>query len=223
MIAALIYKEWKKTKWFYLGLQLLGLLLLTYIFISINRSFRIVGASHIWDVIVNKNVMLFSLTKYFATTVGVCLGIAQFAPELLQKRIKLTLHLPMSETKIMTTMFIYGQLLILSFLAIHIVAIVIFSSYYFPSEILQSTLLTIIPWYISGFVAYSFMALICLEPTWKRRILYLFLFLPSLYINFISTSPGVYQKALWIVFVIMIIVAPLAFISVDRFKKGIQD
>lgn len=223
MISALIYKEWKKTKWFYLCLQLLGILLLAYIFIYINRLFAVSGALHIWEVIITKNVILFSYVKYFAVAVGLLLGVAQFVPELIQKRIKLTLHLPMTETKIVSTMLVFGQLMILSFFVVHLPAIIIFSYFYFPSEIIYTTILTVLPWYIAGFIVYNLVALISLEPSWKRRISYFLFSMLFMKIYFITNLPGAYYNAFSIIIIPMFIVMPLAFLSISRFKRGVQD
>ena len=201
----------------------IGLLLLTYVFMSIGRSFRIVGAGHIWDVIVNKKQMMFRNLKYFSVVAGACLGIAQFVPEMLQKRIKLTLHLPMAEKRIVLVMLGFGQLLTLSIFLIHMIAIVVFSNFYFPTEILLSTLKTVLPWYVAGLIVQSFVAMICIEPTWRRRIVNLVMMLGALQLCYLSSYPGAYASVLYLLLLVVALVFPYSFLSLYRFKVGEQD
>lgn len=70
MTSALLFKEWKKTKWFAIGAFAVGLALLTYIFLKLGRSFRMVGLEHLWDVIVNRDQFLFRDVKYFPLATG---------------------------------------------------------------------------------------------------------------------------------------------------------
>ena len=210
-------------KWFYIGILIIGLLLLAYVFMSIGRSFRIVGANHIWDVIVNRNQMMFRNLKYFSLVVGACLGIAQFVPEMIQKRIKLTLHLPMDEKRIVLVMLGFGQLLTLSIFLLHLIAIVVFSNFYFPAEILLSALETILPWYLAGLIVQSFVAMICIEPTWRIRIANLVVMLGAVKLCYISSYPGAYAGVLYLLLLVVVLVFPYAFLSLHRFKIGEQD
>lgn len=223
MKRALLYKEWKKTQWFSLGILAFGALLLVYIFMELGRSFRFAGMEHLWDVVVNRDQFLFRDLKYFPLAAGVSLGLAQFIPEIIQKRIKLSLHLPMLERNIILLMLGYGQVLLLGIFVIHILGILIFSQLFFPTEILISTLCTIAPWYMVGFAAYSFIAMICLEPTWKRRVFNLILMLVTLKLYFLSDFPGAYSLLLCFFVIIPVYVLPFTFLSVYRFKTGEQD
>jgi len=223
MERSLIFKEWKKMKWFYIGMLLIGLLLLSYVFMSIGRSFRIVGAGHIWDVIVNKNQMMFRNLKYYSVITGACLGVAQFVPEMLQKRIKLTLHLPMAEQRIVLVMLGFGQLLTLSIFLLHVIAVVVFSNFYFPMEILLSALKTLIPWYAAGLLVQSFVAMICIEPTWSRRIANLIMMLGTVQLCYLSSYPGAYGNVLYWLLLLVAFIFPYSFLSLYRFKVGVQD
>lgn len=223
MERALLYKEWKKTKWFSIGILSLGILLLSYIFMKLGRSFRFVGMEHLWDVVVNRDQFLFRDLKYFPLVAGLCLGLAQFVPEIIQKRIKLSLHLPLTERRIILLMLGYGQLLLLGMFVIQILGLVVFAQIHFPPEFIISMMYTIAPWYVAGLVAHSFIGMICLEPTWKRRIFNILLMLGSLNFCFISNFPGAYKYLLYFLLLIPFYVMPFTFSSVYRFKTGEQD
>jgi len=223
MKRALVYKEWKKTKWFSIGILSAGVLLLAYIFMKQGRSFRFAGMEHLWDVVINRDQFLFRNLKYFPLAAGVSLGLAQFIPEIIQKRIKLSLHLPMSERSTILVMLGYGQILLLGIFVIHILGVLLFAQVCFPTEFIISMLQTIAPWYISGLVAHSFVAMICLEPTWKRRVFNMLLMIGTVKLCFLSDFPGAYGSLLCFLIIIPVYVLPFTFSSVYRFKTGEQD
>lgn len=224
MIRALIFKEWKKTKWFSIGAFAIGVLLLTYIFLKLGRSFRMVGLEHLWDVIVNRNQFLFRDLKYFPIATGFCLALAQFVPEMVQKRIKLSLHLPLSNRRIVFSMLGYGLICLIIIFTLHLFIFLVFSGVYFPIEIIENMIHTLLPWYISGLAAYSMMSWICLEPSWKRRVFNALLMFASLQLYYLSDFPGAYSSVVLLSLVLLsFFVLPFGYFSVHRFKVGIQD
>lgn len=223
MIKALIFKEWKKTKWFVFAIILLGVLLEVYLFLRIFRSVRMVGMSHIWDVVVNRNTFLFTQLKYFPIASGIVLALAQFIPEIMNKRIKLSLHLPLSERKIILTMIGYGQLsLLLLFIGL-IALLTVVVSVYFPQQIVNSMLITIMPWFMAGLIGNSLIAWVCLEPAWWRRVINLLLSAAVVQLCFLSDFPAAYSKTLTYIWMLPFYVVPFVFLSVYRFKIGKQD
>lgn len=223
MKKALLYKEFKKTKKVWFAICIIGIALLAYMFSKIGRSFRFAGLEHLMDVIINRNQFLFRELKFFPLLAGISIGVAQYVPEMLQKRIKLTLHLPLKERSIILQMLLHGLVLLVSLFAFHIIATLVFATIYLPNEIVFSTFITILPWYIAGITAYLFVAVICLDPTWKRRIMYIILACGSLYLFFISTFPGAYMHILAWLIILPIYIVPFTFLSVARFKNGEQD
>jgi len=223
MIWSLIYKEWKKTNYYILSILIVGLLFEAYLCLEILRSVRMVGMPHVWDVIINRNAFLFDGIKFFSLSIGVVLGLAQYLPEIKDKRIKLSLHLPLPEHKIIFTMVIYGQIVMILFSFIFMGFILLFTSFYFPCEIVTSVLLTILPWFLSGIVVNNLLAWICIEPTWKRRIFNIILSFIIINLFFISDYPSSYVNILIYIWIIIPLLIPSVLISVYRFKEGKQD
>ncbi|MFA8434686.1 MAG: hypothetical protein ACEPOZ_09240 [Marinifilaceae bacterium] len=223
MRKALIYKEWKKTKWLNIAILSIGSLLLGYIFMKLGRSFRFAGMEHLWDVIINRDQFLLRDLKYFPVAAGIFLGLAQFVPETIKKRIKLSLHLPLPERETIFIMLGYGQVVLLGFFILHIMAVLLFAGIHFPYEFIISMLGTLAPWYLAGLTAHSFVAMICLEPTWKRRVFNILLMVGTLKLFFISDFPSAYILVLYLLIMIPIYVLPFLFLSVFRFKEGQQD
>ncbi|WP_430933321.1 hypothetical protein [Saccharicrinis sp. 156] len=220
MEKALLYKEWKKTELFVWGIFGVGIILLTYTFLKLGRSFRFVGMEHLIDVIVNRKQFAYTDMKYYPLAAGLCLGLAQYIPEMIQKRIKLTLHLPLNENRIIALMYSYGLGVLLFIFTVDNIGIIVFTRINFPLEIMVNYIVTSIPWYIAGLVAYSFVAMICLEPTWSRRVFNVLIGAGTVKLSFISSLPAAQEPVIGLLLVLTVIVIPFGFLSVYRFKQG---
>ncbi len=173
MIKSVLFKEWLKTKWTFLGLLALWLMVVVYVYIDIAHQLKFYEASVIWYNIVFLGLSYYSVIFYIPLLSGLLLGLTQFVPEITDKRLKLTLHLPVKENKMLFTMIGAGGILLFTLYAFSLIGLIIVSSIYFPSNITYSMLFTIAPWYFAGIVVYFSSAMIILEPIWVRRILYI--------------------------------------------------
>ncbi len=223
MIKALLYKEWIKLRWVFWLVLTGSLLVEAYLFIRVGRSFRIAGAEHIWDVVINRNQFLFADIRFWPLVAGCALALMQFIPEVSMKRLKLTLHLPLNETRIIFTMLAFGIILLVFAFSIQLAILFGGISYLFASPFLSSAITTLAPWYQCGLAVYLLIAFVCIEPSWWRRIVNSLITLALVQIFFISTVPGAYSG-----FVVEMLFIPLfalfwVFISVYRFKIGVED
>lgn len=169
----LIYKEWLKTRWFASIAMLLNLGVVIYIFVSLRSSFISAGGVAYLSSLMTYKTQFFSLYRYIPLAVALLIGLSQFVPEVTEKRIKLALHLPLNNLRIIYTMVLYGFVLLL---AIILPGILIFTgliSIYLPAEITVPILQTMCPWILGGFCAYFLIAMIAMEPIWKFRFLYI--------------------------------------------------
>jgi hypothetical protein len=139
--------------------------------LTIAYEIRFYEANNYLYNIVFRNYIFFSWLLYIPALSGLILAITQFYPEINEKRLKLTLHLPMKENSILMSMIGYGlgTLLIIYFIS----NIVLWSicSEFFPSEIAAATLNTVYPMYLAGFIAYMASTAIFIEPRWLQRII----------------------------------------------------
>lgn len=169
----LIYKEWLKTRWFASIAMLLNLGVVIYIFVSLRSNFISAGGVAYLSTLMTYKMQFFSLYRYVPLVVALLIGLSQFVPEVTDKRIKLALHLPLNNLRIIYTMVLYGFVLLI---AIILPGIVIFTgliSIYLPAEITVPILQTMYPWVLGGFCAYFLIAMIAMEPIWKFRFLYI--------------------------------------------------
>jgi hypothetical protein len=220
MYKSLAYKEWLKVRWFALGALGLEIIVLIYIFSSLRATIEFNSAVNIWSAIIYKNFMFFQPLQYLPLFIGLGIGIAQYLPEVSEQKLKLTLHLPLKENIIFLFLNLFGTLLLLALFLPVILILIIGSSTSFPSEIINATILTIIPWFVSAFVAYYFVAAIMIEPLWSRKVLLAVL-------GYIFVTPllkevgyGAYTMVLFALVIIAFFFSPLNLLSGIRFKRG---
>ncbi|NDV68499.1 hypothetical protein [Dysgonomonas sp. 25] len=223
MLNALFYKEWIKTRRiiFLLGVVLASLLI--YTFIHTGQLFRVGGAVQVWVNIITKDFPLLpEFVRWFPLMAGLLLGLVQFIPEMTDKRLKLTLHLPLPETKILSSMLLYGMLILLAVLVVFYAVLYIGLSCYYPSEILAATTWQMLPWLIGGLLSYFFAAWVCLEPVWRQRVLNALIAIAGLSMYYMSAKSGGYIYFVPCLLLVLVAGFSFPFYSAARFKDGAQ-
>lgn len=222
MIKAIFYKEWLKTRWYYLASLLTIFGFTFYCMMSMSRVIKLKEVDHIWGVMLQKDVIFIDILQYIPTIIGILFAVVQFYPEMNKKCIKLTLHLPFSQLKMLFTMLLSGLgLLLLAFIGA-IAVLWLYLDHYFAVEMVRHILLTAAVWYLAGVLSYLLFAWVCLEPSWGRRILNIIISVLLLKIFFLSSIPEAYNQSLgpFVLFTILSITLP--WLSVTRFKEGKQ-
>lgn len=216
----MIYKEWLKIRWFLIGAAVVGLFVIAYMFMNAQRAITFSGANSLWYQILFQNRQFFMLMKYVPLLIGVVIGVAQYFPETVNKRIKLTFHLPLRENKALLMMLGAGLVSLLVCFLLHFVCFWIFSNAYFGFEITNAALISILPWFLAGFAAYFLVALIVLEPVWKYRIIYSIAaaaFVP-LYLKY--GMAGAYAPINLKLALLTVLISVSLLFSAYRFRKG---
>ena len=207
---AIFYKEWIKTRWYFLLAVLATLGFTGYCMLRINRVVEMKGAAHVWEVMLQRDVIFIDMLQYIPLIAGILMAIVQFVPEMQRKCLKLTLHLPYPELKMTGNMLLSGLILLL----------VCFASNFLLMEIYLNGILA---HELAGISGYLLVAWICLEPAWKRRILNLIIAVLLLRIFFLSPMPEAYNKFLPYLVVYTLLTASFSWLSIVRFKAGKQD
>ncbi|MFA8451893.1 MAG: hypothetical protein ACEPOW_14455, partial [Bacteroidales bacterium] len=171
--------------------------------------------------IVSQGYMFFgSWLRYFPFVSGIILALVQFVPEFQQKRLKISLHLPMKVNDIFRSMLFYGNLSLFAVFILPLSLLSLITLMYFPLEILYATLLTVIPWFFGGFVTYSYLSMVIVEPSWKFKIIYLILMLGVVYFFQFYSAYGIYKDSIWSLIGLMILLSCSILYSGNRFKRG---
>lgn len=222
MSISLFYKEWIKTRKVLLLTAIVFACFIIYTFINVGQMFRIGGAVQVWADVMLKDVSLLPRMEWLPLIFSVLFGLTQFVPEMTSKRLKLTLHLPMPEGKIICTMLMYGLVsLLLLYILIYAVLIIGMGIYY-PAEIVISMCKASAPWFLAGIAGYLFIAWICFEPVWRQRVLNALIAVYALTFFMINSKSGAYMPFIPYLVVLIIIAYIFPFYSMYRFKEGAQ-
>ncbi len=220
MFKSVVYKEWIKTKWFLIILTFIGLLAVGNIFLKVQHNIAFNDANKYWYLILFQNHHYFKSLKFVPLFIGLLIALVQYVPEIMDKRIKLTFHLPINENKILMMMLGYGFITLLASYALMFFAFVGLSNQVLPTEIVQATISSITPWFLAGFAAYFLVALVVLEAIWKYRIAYFVAASAFMLFYFESSIPGGYNLInLKLILLTIAISISLSF-SAYRFRKG---
>src|SRR5882757_1491799 len=110
MWKSIIYKEWLKIRKPAVILFLVGLLTIIGIYSGVRHDLVLRDAELVWVKIMIMNYVYFTILKFMPLIIGLLIGVAQFVPETIDKRIKLTLHLPVDEETVVLKMMGFGAL-----------------------------------------------------------------------------------------------------------------
>lgn len=223
MEKAIIFKEWIKTRMVFFISLVLALATAGYAMLMVNRLIELKGVEHLWLIMLLKDNTFIDIIKYVPVAVGIAIGIAQMAPEMSQKRLKLTLHLPYPQGRLLALMLATGVSELLIIFALQTAVVAMRYSFLLPAELVWRVMLTSLPWYLAGFAAYFFVTSICLEGTWRRRIIIGLLGVAALMIFFLQPAPEAYNGMSLLLVIVVILLSILSFGSVIRFKEGRQD
>lgn len=222
MTKAILYKEWVKVRWLLLLIALISAATAIFTIVKLNRSFRFAGAVHLWDMIVQKDLVLINYLKYLPVIGGVLIALGQYVPEIMKRKLKLTLHLPMPPAKPVRTMLYFGLVsLVLISLAI---ALAVFGILYFklPAEVLEAWFGALLPSFMAGLSTYLLTAWICIEPVWTQRVMNGIVSGILIYLHFLSVPAGGYLYFLPVLLVVDCLTCLFVFASVARFRQGVQ-
>lgn len=222
MFKAIIYKEWLKTRWLIAGIAAVGAGMLFYSFLNLAKVVEFRGAEILWSTLIAKDTVLLELFRYVPAAAGVLLALAQFLPEVQMKRLKLTLHLPVKESVMTGCITCYGLVVLTAFCAIHALVCAVLLGRWIPAELVSRITSTMLVWYLAGWAAYLWTCAICIEPTWRLRIVLATLLAALMGLFFLSPVPEAYNGFLPWLALYTLASAMLIFGGIERFKEGVQ-
>jgi len=223
MEKALLFKEWLKTRRVFAVSLILAVAMASYTVLMMNRLIELKGVEHLWLIMLLRDNSFVDIIKYIPIIIGIAIGVSQMAPEIMQKRLKLTLHLPYPQDRLISLMLMTGIIELLVIFIIQIGIIAVYDSDILPRELVCRVILTTLPWYFAGFTAYLFTTSICLEGTWKRRVILGLLCVATLMIYYLQPALEAYNGMIIIMIIFFFLLSILSFGSVIRFKEGRQD
>ncbi|MDH6535134.1 hypothetical protein D0T51_10605 [Parabacteroides sp. 52] len=223
MWKAIFYKEWIKTRWYFVLALLLTLGFAGYCLLRMNRVIVFQGPAHLWEVMLSRDVIFIDLLQYIPLLVGILMAIVQFVPEMHHKCLKLTLHLPYPALRMVMTMLLSGLALLVFCFVSNFLLMGIYLQQVLAPEMTKHILMTALPWYLAGLTGYLLVSWVCLEPAWKRRVINLAISVFVLKIFYMSSTPEAYNSFIPWLFMYTVMATSLSWLSVLRFKIGKQD
>ena len=220
MWKSLVYKEWLKVKWFVILFTAAGLLTVGYIFLRVQHDFTFNEAKNYWHLILFQKFQFFSSLRFVPVAGALAVAVAQYFPETVNKRIKLTFHLPANENNVLLMMMFFGTICLLACYSLVVVLFLALSMLFFPSEIIWTALVSITPWFLAGLAVYYLVALIVLEPVWKYRFFYFVVAVAFVPLYFEPAVAGGYAPAIPLLFVLAVVLSIAILFSGYRFRKG---
>ena len=223
MVKALFYKEWIKTRTIvFLAVALIAGFV-AYTFINTAQMFRVSGAVNVWNNVITKDMSLLSgAMQWLPVLAGLMLALAQFVPEMTDKRLKLTLHLPLREGTTVSIMLAYGLLVLLAVFALTYGVLTAGFSAYYPCEMIAGMIWRSLPWFIAGLCAYLLAAWVCFEPVWRQRIFNALIGVCLCSFFFIAAPSRAYIPMLPWMIAFTVVCFAFPFYSASRFKDGAQ-
>lgn len=224
MTSAIFYKEWIKTKaafWILFGLMVCFTIYIMYqIFYSVEFGSQV----RLWNnFLIDRKGVYINQLQYLPVIAGIVIAFVQFTPEVTLKRMKLTLHVPYPQNRMLLIMVGIG---VLELLAMYTVSLGMYTGYLSQvvcKEIVYESFMAALPWFIAGIAIYIMLSAVILEPTWRGRLLGGLLTGAFVHIFFISPDPQVYAYSICGLTVVTLLSFLLVLRSIYRFKQGLQD
>ena len=223
MIKAIFHKEWINKPWFCLVAALFLAGFTAYALLRVQRVITFKRAAHICEVMLEKEVVFIDILQYLPVLLGVLLALVQFIPEMTHKRLKLTLHLPFPQRKMILLMMSVGLAALAVLSAVQAFVLWCYFHTLLAPELVSRILLTSLPWYLAGLALYPLAAWVCLEPTWRRRVADILVAVGVCRLFFLSETPQAYDGMLPWLLALLLCVLFFPLLSVYRFKQGCQD
>lgn len=220
-IKHLLYKEWIKTRW-YAAVGLAGSLILSvYACIDAVSMLHDMGGTFFYSTLLTGNIALMTQLKYLPLAIALLIGLPQFLPEITNKRIRLTLHLPVGNRTLIAGMALYGLLLLTLFNAIVLALFCFKNSALFPAEVTVPVRETVLGWFLAAYWVYNYIAFTALEPNRMRQLFYALtgLVLLSLYLYDVPFH-GAYSTSMPVLALLALLSCPLVLFSGYRLNKG---
>lgn len=219
----LFYKEWIKTRAAFFGTLIVGIGVVFYLFIGVENRITLMGAKGytLYMLYNNPPVIYYGLLRYVPLLAAVCIGVSQYAPEVAQRRIRLTLHLPIGNRTLIAGMALYGLLLITLFNAIVLALFCFKNSALFPTEVTVPVRETVLGWFLAAYWVYNYIAFTALEPNRMRQLFYALTGIVVLSLYFYDVPfHGAYSGSMPVLALLALLSCPLVLFSGYRLNKG---
>ncbi|WP_051434462.1 hypothetical protein [Desulfonatronum lacustre] len=220
MIRSILLKEGLKLRWVFLAALAVNVAFCVKVFLDIRQQMNTEHAQMVWYQAVHLQTVFQYQMRHLPLLTGLALAAAQFVPELLGRRMRIALHLPVARETMLVWCLLAGLGHVLVVIGMVAGLTHLTMTRYFPAEVSLSALATMAPWYAAGLMGYLGAAVLFLEPGWPRRLFLGLMYGTAAFVLLMGLGYGWFTPALpWLV-----ILLPLALLGVfepcRRFHQG---
>ena len=217
---AVIFKEWVKLRvpWLVLLLLVTGCAL--YLCLNIRRLFALHDAVAIWNTWMGKGFLFWHSVTFLPLLSAIIIGVWQFLPETILHRIRLSLHLPLGEDRVIALHVLTGLLALTLLWLPSLLLFTITALAFFPPEIIGHLLWGLAPPLTAGYATYFLVVSLHLESRWRMRMVLLLLAAGALPLFFLPGLYEHYSRVMWLfaAWTAGLFLLPLA--AGRRFREG---
>ncbi len=224
MIKSILYKEGVKTSRLLLLLLIVAVALVVYTFLNNAYNFRNDGAVAQFSAIADRNISFIpNFVVWFFVVIPIAISAVQYVNEIVDKRLKLTLHLPHCETSILAAMQLFGLCSTLVIYSLIIAPLYCGMLIYYPIELVNASVSALLPYVMAGLASYFFAMWVVVEPVWRRRVVSLLVWIGTMSIFMIDSAKLTsYSSAILTLTLLLIGSWVCSLYSSARFKDGAQ-
>ncbi len=219
MFSSVLYKEWLKIRCYWAIALLLNIVVLVYLYIKIRHLFAIEHAEMIWYWAFEIGTLHYGHIKYLSIITGVIIGAAQFIPEMIGHRFRLSLHLPVRPNALVLSSVLIGLFAVAVISVLDALLLYAIIGAFFPPEAADSAMFTALPWLWAGLVAYLGAALAALEPQLSRKLVYLAIAGAFVWLFYQSNDYESYNRAIWKLILTSLLFIPSVILPAYRYRN----
>lgn len=165
MIRSILLKEYLKLRGHAAAALLLNLAVMAYIYTAMRKLFLMDHAEVVWYRVMHLGTLFYDPFMYLPAITGLFIATAQFLPETVSQRFRISLHLPLPPHVLVLGHIMVGLAALAAIVALDLAALSLMTASRFPHETVVSAVLTALPWGLAGVTSYLGGALVLLEPT----------------------------------------------------------
>lgn len=218
MFSSILFKEYLKIRWPWLTLLAGHGLLMVYIYINTRHVFAMDHAEIVWYRAFYLGRIYYEELKYAPAITGLLIACIQYLPEMVRERLRISLHLPVSPHRLIMAHLLVGLLLVGLVMAMDLIFLARITAHYFPAEAVSATMLTALPWGISGLAAYLGVTLAMLEPSYRLKLFNLVIAGGVVGIFLYPADPGGYYYILLTLSILILLMIPAVLLPAYRFR-----
>lgn len=218
MFGSIISKELLKLRMFLVGAVIFNAGIVTYIYLIMNKLFRLDHSEVVWYYTIHLGEIFYEPFRYIPAVTGIFLAVAQFLPEIRSHRFRISLHLPVQTHTTVFAHVLVGFLAMVILFTADAVFFTVMTASKYPHEYTVRMLITLLPWIIAGFTAYTGTTLVMLEPVWRVRFINLLVSACITGLFVMKTDAGSYSGALFWMVLPAVLFVPAVLLPAYRFR-----